>query len=64
MKKCNTLKFINISFVPSKSHLLFNRKKVCLLNLLPQKIYFSTIFDFHFREENPRFRDEFQALST
>ena len=28
----------------------------------PQKVYFSTIFDFHFRD-NPPFRDEFQAMS-
>ena len=33
-----------------------------LVNFFPQKMYFSAIFDFHFRE-NPRFRDEFQALN-
>ena len=32
-----------------------------LVEFFPRKIYFSAIFDFHFRE-NPRFRDKFQAL--
>ena len=42
-------------------HLNFHRKKVCLFIFFPWKIYFPAIFDFHFRE-NPRFRDECQAL--
>ena len=33
-----------------------------LVDIFPQKKYFSAIFDFHFRE-NPPFRDEFQALT-
>ena len=37
------------------------KNKVCLWICFPRKIFFPTIFDFHFRE-NPRFRDEFQAL--
>ena len=69
LKKSSTPKFImNISFVPSicihrSIILIFIKKKkdVCLLILFPTENIFSMIFDFHFRQ-NPRFRDEFQAL--
>ena len=37
------------------------KNKVCLWICFPRKKFFSAIFDFHFCE-NPRFRDEFQAL--
>ena len=64
MKKSSTLKFImNISFLPSvcihrSIILIFIEKKSMLV---PWKIFCSAIFDFYFGE-NPRFRDEFQAL--
>ena len=38
------------------------KKKVCLSIYFSAEKIFSTIFDFHFRE-NPCFRDEFQALT-
>ena len=37
------------------------KKQSMLVNLFSAEKIFSAIFDFHFRE-NPRFRDEFQAL--
>ena len=40
---------------------LFLKKKYACQFVFPWKKIFSAIFDFHFRE-NPRFRDEFQAL--
>ena len=56
----------NISFVPSicihRSIILIFIEKSMLVNFFPRKIYFATIFNFHFRE-NPRFHDKFQALS-
>ena len=63
LKKSSTLKFImNISFLTSicihrSITLIFTGKKLCLSILFQQKIFFSMIFDFHFRE-NPRFRNE------
>ena len=38
------------------------KKKVCLSICFSAEKHFSANFDFHFRE-NPRFRDEFQALN-
>ena len=63
LKKSSTLKFImNISFLTSicvrrSIILIFIGEKVCLSIFFQRKNFFSTIFDFHFRE-NPRFRDE------
>ena len=63
LKKSSTLKFIkNISFLTSicihrSITLIFTGKKVCLSIFFPNRKFFSTTFDFHFRE-NPRFRDE------
>ena len=63
LKKSSTLKFImNISFLTSicirrSIILIFIWEKVCLSIFFQLKKIFSTIFDFHFRE-NPRFRDE------
>ena len=64
LKKCSTPKFMtNISFVPSicihrSITLIFTEKKYACR-------FFSmeNIFDIHFRE-NPRFCDEYQALSS
>ena len=67
LKQPSTLKFImNISFLPSicnhRSIILIFREKKCASRFLPpRKIFFSAIFDFHFREY-PHFHDEFQAL--
>ena len=69
MKKSSTLKFImNISFLISifirrSIILIFIGEKVCLSIFFQWKNFFSTIFDFHFRE-NPRFRDETGKLET
>ena len=63
LKKSSKLKFMmNISFVPSIHihHLNFPRKNM-LVDFPPMENICSAMFDFHFRE-NPRFRDEFQAL--
>ena len=52
----------NISFVPSiciyRSIILIF---IVCLSIFSMEIYFSAIFDYHNRE-NPRFRNEFQAL--
>ena len=57
---------MNVSFVPSiwihKSIILiFIEKKYACRLFFQRKVFFSTIFDFHFRE-NPPFHDELQAL--
>ena len=60
----------NTSFVPSiciqRSVILILKtysKKKYACRFFPWKIYFPTIFDFHFHE-NPRFHKEFQAMSN
>ena len=57
---------MNIGFVPSvcthRRIILIFIEKVCLSIISLKEYFFPAIFDFHFRE-NPRFRDEFQALS-
>ena len=68
MKKHSTLKFMTkIGFIPSVCiHrpiilIFIGGEGNMLVDFFPRKIYFSEIFDFHFRE-NPRFHDEFQDL--
>ena len=67
LKKSSTFKFImNMSFVPSicihrSVIFIFTEKKVYLSIFFPRDMFFSTIFNFHFRKI-PRFRDKFQAL--
>ena len=68
LKKSGTLTFVmNISFLPSvcihRSIILtFTEKKYACRFFFTRKIFCSRIFDVHFRE-NPRFREEFQALA-
>ena len=57
---------MNVSFVPSiyihRPIILTAIQKSMFVRFFPhKKILFPAIFDFHFGE-NPRFRDEFQAL--
>ena len=53
--KCSTLKFMTNEFCAFNLHsqihrLHFHREKSRLVDFFPRKIYFSAIFDFHFRD--------------
>ena len=51
-----------ISILSAMGCLVKKKKKACLSIFFScRKFFFSTIFNFYFRE-NPRFRDKFQAL--
>ena len=52
---------VAISILSATATGCLKKKKNACQFVFPRKIFFSAIFYFHFRE-NPRFRDEFQAL--